>query len=706
MSRAAGSARRARRRGLGAERRRRRARPSAPARRPDEARPALRRRPGRQEGRHRRRRRRLRPQLPRAQGPGLQGHRRASRPRPRRCAAAATCATPPIGRPPRRSPRRSCPRVDHHHGAGRRRGQALRLGHHRRDRRGRRGPDRHRARPSQARTSTSRSRRSAPTWCRPSSTPTWSSRSPSRSSPPDAPSDRRRRPDAGRTCGRRARASVVHSARPQSRTSTGRPPGFPRVVPLAAPQASVEEGEAPHGRPTRRARHRAPPAAARAGCRPHNLQAEESLLGAMLLSARRHRRRRRGRHRVDDFYKPAHGHIYDAIPRSTPPGEPADPVTVADELRRAGLLDAIGGPAVLVAAQVVTPAISNAGRYAKIVEEHALLRRLIGVAGEIAEIGYAVPDDVTKAVDQAESMVFEVAERRVTDTMAPIHDLLDDNLDRLEQLYERGRRHHRHAHRLHRPRRAAVGPPAQLAGRRRRPSRHGQDGVRPRHGRPRRHRGPPAGAVLLARDEPASSSPSACSAPRPGSTPRGSATASSAETTGRRSRRAIGPPRRGPDLDRRQPEPHDHGDPGQGPPAQEPDRRPRPDRRRLPPADDAAGPSAENRQVEVSEISRGLKILARELETPGHGPLAALPWPRDARRQAPDARRPARVGLDRAGRRRRDVHLPRRDLQPEAGERGQAEIIVAKHRSGPTGVVQLAFLPQYTRFANMARGFD
>ena len=170
---------------------------------------------------------------------------------------------------------------------------------------------------------------------------------------------------------------------------------------------------------------------------PSNLQAEESLLGAMLLS--------RDAIAVasellgaDDFYKPAHGHIYDAITTLNGAGEPADPVTVADELRRAGLLDAIGGPATLVTLQTGTPATSNAGRYAKIIEEHALLRRLIRVAGDIAEMGYDLPDDVTKVVDLAESMVFEVAQRRVTDTMDEIHNLLDANLDRLEQLYERG----------------------------------------------------------------------------------------------------------------------------------------------------------------------------------------------------------------------------------------------------------------------------
>ncbi|HSS09595.1 MAG TPA: DnaB-like helicase N-terminal domain-containing protein, partial [Acidimicrobiales bacterium] len=170
---------------------------------------------------------------------------------------------------------------------------------------------------------------------------------------------------------------------------------------------------------------------------PYNLQAEESLLGAMLLS----------RDAIaaaveacsaDDFYKPAHGHIYEAVCSLYGQGEPADPVTVADELRRADLLDAIGGPATLISLQANTPATANAGRYARIVEEHALLRRLIGVANEIAELGYSVPEDVATVVDRAESMVFEVAERRVTDTLRPLHDLLSESLDRLEALYDRG----------------------------------------------------------------------------------------------------------------------------------------------------------------------------------------------------------------------------------------------------------------------------
>ncbi|MDQ3569223.1 MAG: replicative DNA helicase [Actinomycetota bacterium] len=179
------------------------------------------------------------------------------------------------------------------------------------------------------------------------------------------------------------------------------------------------------------------PGAARARIPPHDLQAEESLLGAMLLS----------RDAIveavqlctgEDFYKPAHGHVFEAVCSLYGQGEPADPVTVADELRRADLLEAIGGLASLVSLQANTPATSNARRYAQIVEEHALLRRLIGVASEIAELGYELPEDVSAAVDRAESMVFEVAQRRVTTSTRPLRELLADQLDRLEALYERG----------------------------------------------------------------------------------------------------------------------------------------------------------------------------------------------------------------------------------------------------------------------------
>jgi replicative DNA helicase len=170
---------------------------------------------------------------------------------------------------------------------------------------------------------------------------------------------------------------------------------------------------------------------------PHDLQAEESLLGAMMLEAEAIATAA-GVLRANDFYKPAHSHIFDAIHALYASGHPVDPVTVADELRRNGLLETVGGHQVLVDVMASTPATTNSAGYARIVEEHALLRRLIGVAGEIAEIGYGMPEDVTKALDRAESMVYDVNQRRVTDSTSKIEDLLGLNLDRLEQLYGRG----------------------------------------------------------------------------------------------------------------------------------------------------------------------------------------------------------------------------------------------------------------------------
>lgn len=170
---------------------------------------------------------------------------------------------------------------------------------------------------------------------------------------------------------------------------------------------------------------------------PNNLRAEESVLGAMLLS-------REAIAEVvevlepDHFYKPAHGHLYEAILSLYSSGEPVDAVTVADELKRAGMLDEVGGPAVLLDFQATTPAISNAYHYARIVEEHALLRRMISVSNEIAELAYSVPEDVLQAVDDAEAKMFDVAQRRVTNTTAAIRDLLPANLDRIEMLYDRG----------------------------------------------------------------------------------------------------------------------------------------------------------------------------------------------------------------------------------------------------------------------------
>jgi replicative DNA helicase len=169
---------------------------------------------------------------------------------------------------------------------------------------------------------------------------------------------------------------------------------------------------------------------------PHNLEAEESLLGAMLLS-RDAIAAAVERVSPEDFYKPSHAHVFRAVLSLYGRGEPADPVTVVEELRRTGTLESVGDPSLLLSLQVNTPSTGNAAHYARIVEEHALLRRLVAVAGEIAELGYSLPESVEEALDRAESMVFEIAERRQSDTMSPLRELLAAGLDRLEELCER-----------------------------------------------------------------------------------------------------------------------------------------------------------------------------------------------------------------------------------------------------------------------------
>src|ERR1700710_893021 len=170
---------------------------------------------------------------------------------------------------------------------------------------------------------------------------------------------------------------------------------------------------------------------------PHNLQIEESLLGAMML--------RQDAISVavetvnsDDFYKPAHGHIFEAITSLWAAGEAIDSATVAEELRRAGLLDVIGGPNALVQLISAAPVLSNAASYARMIDENSLLRKLIVAAGEIAEMGYAPTDDVAKTIDSAEALVYDVGEHRFTDSMRELRVMLNDTLDHLEALYDKG----------------------------------------------------------------------------------------------------------------------------------------------------------------------------------------------------------------------------------------------------------------------------
>lgn len=147
--------------------------------------------------------------------------------------------------------------------------------------------------------------------------------------------------------------------------------------------------------------HRARKSSGDARLPPHNLEAEEAALGAALLSSSA------AASIVSiaepgDYYKPAHQHIAAVMAELMAEESPhLDVVTVAEELRRDGLLEECGGSQYLLSLQNATPAISNAGRYARIVKDAAILRRLIYTATEIADLGYGSHDDPSSAITRA-----------------------------------------------------------------------------------------------------------------------------------------------------------------------------------------------------------------------------------------------------------------------------------------------------------------
>lgn len=433
---------------------------------------------------------------------------------------------------------------------------------------------------------------------------------------------------------------------------------------------------------------------------PHNIQVEQSLLGVMLLS----------RDAIaialevvesPHFYRPAHQHIFEAITTLYGAGDEADVVTVGDLLDRSSLLEGIGGTSMLMDLQAQAPAITGARKYAEIVRENWLLRRLISVGNEIAEIAFDRPEDVVKAVDQAEHLVFEVAQGRASDTMADMRALVEQSLDRLEMLYEREE--------------TITGTPTGfvdldelLSGLQ--PNNLVVVGARPAMGKTSFGLNIAAHAAIdankpvlifsLEMGQLELSQRMLCSESRVDSKNMRDGKLDENDWTkishgvGRLSEAPIW-------ID-------------DNPALTVMDIRGR--ARRLKSQIGDLGlivvdyiqlmtgrSTAESRQVEISEISRNLKVLARELEVPVLG-LSQLSRGLEARQD----KRPMLADLRESGAIEQDadvvIFLYRDEVyHPDTADAGIAEIIVSKHRNGPTGTVKLAFLPQYTRFANMAR---
>ena len=170
---------------------------------------------------------------------------------------------------------------------------------------------------------------------------------------------------------------------------------------------------------------------------PHDLAAEQCVLGGMLMS----------KDAISDVmevirpadhYRPAHQLVHEAILELYGRGEPADPVTVSDLLAKRGELARVGGGAYLHTLIASVPTAANAGYYARIVRERAILRRLVEVGTRIVQLGYAGDGDADELVDRAQAEIYGVTERRVTEDFLPLSEIMPGALDEIEAIGSRG----------------------------------------------------------------------------------------------------------------------------------------------------------------------------------------------------------------------------------------------------------------------------
>jgi replicative DNA helicase len=166
---------------------------------------------------------------------------------------------------------------------------------------------------------------------------------------------------------------------------------------------------------------------------PSAIEVEESLIGAMLLSQEAVSIAYENV-QAEDFYRPLHGQIFSAIVALANAGEPVDYVTVQAKLQERGAVAVELG--VLSSLQMNTPSASNAQHYAEIVREKAQQRRLIAVAGEIVDDAYVATDDVVGLIDEAERKINQIGDERKSDTVSPLQRLLLNEADILEERGE------------------------------------------------------------------------------------------------------------------------------------------------------------------------------------------------------------------------------------------------------------------------------
>jgi replicative DNA helicase len=433
---------------------------------------------------------------------------------------------------------------------------------------------------------------------------------------------------------------------------------------------------------------------------PQNLEAEESVLGAMLLSP------------VavgtvseildaSDFYRESHAKMYRAALSLWSKGEPVDAITLVNELDERAELDGAGGQSRVVELAALVPAASNVEHYARIVKEMSTLRGLIRAGQEIVRLGQEREGEVSDLVDRAEQIVFELGQKRASSDFSHIEVLLKESFERITHLYEAG---------------------AEITGV---PSGYRELDLMTSGFQPGNL------IILAARPSMGKSGLGLCIAANLGvrhSTPVALFTlemsksevtqrmmCSEAKVESQRLRTGRLAPDDWPRLtaacDRLMKAPIYVDDAGATSIMEL-----RSKARRLKSREPALGlivvdylqlmasdRNVESRVQEVSQISRALKVLARELEVP----ILAMSQLSRAVEQRHD-KRPILSDLRDSGSIEQDADLVffiYRDeyyLGEESDQQGIAEVILAKHRNGPTGMVKLSWLRRYAKFADLA----
>jgi replicative DNA helicase len=430
---------------------------------------------------------------------------------------------------------------------------------------------------------------------------------------------------------------------------------------------------------------------------PQDLIAEQSVLGAMMLSKDAIADVIENL-REDDFYKPAHATIYASILDLFGRGEPADAITVSNYLTKNGTLSNIGGPAYLHTLVASVPTAANASYYGTIVAERAILRRLVDAGTRIAQMGYSGDAEVTALVDRAQAEVYEVTSRRASEDYSPLSDIMPGALAEIEAIENGGTgsgvrtgfaKLDEITNGLH---------PGQLIIVAARPA-VGKSTLALDFARSASIKNGMASVIFsleMGRNEIVMRLLSA----EAGVSLANMRNGSMGEAEWDRMAKKMGQVNEAPLFI---------------------DDSPnmtmmeiRAKARRLKQRFDlkllvldymqlmSSGRRVESRQVEVSEFSRSLKLLAKELEIP----VVALSQLNRGPEQRQD-KRPMLSDLRESGSLEQDadmvILLHREDMYDKETRSGEADFIIAKHRNGQTGTVEVAFQGHYSRFVDMAQ---